>query len=217
MTPNFRQMVKNLIPQVLLVTRLNQGANNSNSLLLTFDDGPDPEITPKVLSLLNEYDARAVFFVVGHRIKNGPHLLSAIHESGHELGNHTYIHLNQGEPDFFVYWRDLKRCQNLIQQYTGKLPVLFRPPSGRISPKSLLASRLVGLRAVNWSLGVKDWQCRSMTEAKAAANKIIQSAKPRDIILLHDDNPYVVDILQFVLPYFKSEGFDLASGREYLI
>ena len=56
-----------------------------------------------------------------------------------------------------------------------------------------------------------------MAEAKAAANKIIQHAKPRDIILLHDDNPYVIDILQIVLPYFQSEGFDHASGRDYLI
>jgi len=217
MTPTFRQNFKNLIPQILLATRLKQGANNSNSLLLTFDDGPDPAVTPKVLSLLKEYDARAVFFIVGRRIEKSPHLLSTIKKEGHELGNHTYIHLNQGEPGFLEYWRDIRQCQNLIQHHCGYRPKLFRAPSGHISPTSLMVSHLAGLRPVNWSVGVKDWKCRSKTDAQKAAIKIIKNAKFRDIILLHDDNPYVVDILKIVLPYFQAKGFDLTSGYDYLI
>ena len=212
----FRQMIKSLIPQMLLITRLSRNAGQNNSLLLTFDDGPDPDVTPKVLSLLKRFDARAVFFTVGRRIEKCPHLLAAIKNDGHELGNHTYIHLNQREPGFLQYWQDLRRCQDLIQHHCGYSPKLFRAPSGHISPTSLIASRLAGLRSVNWSLGVKDWQCRSKSDAHKAADQIIQFVKPRDIVLLHDDNPYVVDILQIVLPFLKSKGFELASGCNYL-
>lgn len=214
MSRSLRDKLKEMLPRNFLIRQLDQRAKDC--VLLTFDDGPHPDVTPGVLSRLEDYKAQAVFFAVGKRIEKAPFLLRKIKERGHEIGNHTYIHSNSKPPWFLAYWKDLLNCQSIIEQYTGERPGLFRPPRGHISPTSLVVPKLVGLKTVNWSLGVKDWRCRTSNEARHAAEKLVHKIKPRDIVLLHDDNPCVLEILDIILPAIHSRGYDLFAGKNFL-
>ena len=206
--------IKNILLSRFLNRQLDRRA--SNCILLTFDDGPHSKITEAVLDRLKAYDARAVFFIVGRRIEKAPHILKRIHEQGHVIGNHTYIHSNDRQPWFLAYWRDVIRCQSLIEEHTRKRPKLFRPPSGRISLSSLLVPMLLRLRTVMWSLEGGDWNCRSPEHARLIGEDLARMIVPKDIVLLHDDNPSVLIILDILLPVLKTRNLDLSSGIEFL-
>lgn len=212
MLGTLRKKSKRLIPQRLLIQRLNPDA--SNCVLLTFDDGPHPEITPAVLERLKTYGARAIFFVVGWRIEKAPHLLRLIQEQGHIIGNHTFIHSNEKQPWFLSYWRDVLRCQSLIEKHTGQRPKLFRPAGGKITPAALIVPWLMGLKTVTWSLDVGDWKCQGPEEAYRCGQDLSRQLSSKDIVLLHDDNPNILIILDSILPMIKSNKLDLFSGLD---
>jgi peptidoglycan/xylan/chitin deacetylase (PgdA/CDA1 family) len=205
-----RELIKKLIPESLL--RRDLGGAAGNRILLTFDDGPDPQVTPAVLTRLQAYGARAIFFVVGRRVAQAPDTLKLIREAGHRIGNHSYDHVNSGDPWFGDYLADLKRCQAIVRQAVGEPPSLFRPPKGHLSFTSLIAPRLIGLSTINWSMNVRDWSCRTEEQARTAAISLADGTRPGDIVLLHDDNRFVLPILDFVLPRFVAQGFDLRSA-----
>ena len=206
--------MKGLIPQAFLVQKLS--SKGSNCVLLTFDDGPDPEITPAVLKKLETYGARAIFFIPGRRIERAPYLLKIIREQGHLIGNHTYIHSNGNQAWFLEYWRDLVRCQETIEHYTGERPTLFRPAGGRISFTTLMVPRLMGLRTVTWSLEAEDWRCKSIEQAREAAKQLIRKVRSGDVVELHDDNRYVLEILDLILPAIQHPRHDLTQGIGFL-
>lgn len=209
-----RQRFKDAIIQSFYVNKLMYG--RTNSIVLTFDDGPDPVITQQVLDLLSEYDARAVFFIVGSRIHRAPHLLKQILELGHIIGNHTYLHSNNAQPGFFDYQRDLVKCQSLIEAYAGQKPTLFRPPGGRISFSSLLIPRLLKLETVLWSLDSQDWASYNDNHASQISEHLLGRLVPGDIVLLHDDNPNTPLVLERILPSIRNRKLDLRHGIDLL-
>lgn len=196
---------KSLLAACGVRERLSEGSG----LLLTFDDGPDPEVTPAVLDLLAKYDARAVFFVVGNRIPRAPHMLSRILAEGHVIGNHTYLHPLDRIPSLAEYCRDVKKCQVVLESLTGRRPQLFRPPLGAVTLSSLLAPRLCGLRTLLWSIDVDDWKLRREEDAVQAGHRLADATDPGDIVLLHDDNPCVVSVLETALPQLRERQLDL--------
>jgi peptidoglycan/xylan/chitin deacetylase (PgdA/CDA1 family) len=103
-----------------------------------------------------------------------------------------------------------------IEQFTGVQPKLFRPPGGRVSVRSILVPQILGLKTITWSVDVQDWKCRTELEAEQAADKIIKFTKSEDIILLHDDNPHIIKILDFILPAFREQEFNLYSGLNFI-
>lgn len=209
-----RKTIKRLLPSNVLGQRVLR--SSSNCILLTFDDGPHPELTPLVLKRLEANGASAIFFTIGRRIESAPYLLKLIRNYGHLIGNHTYIHSNSNQPPFFEYKRDLMRCQALIERHAGMKPKLFRPPGGRISLASILVPKLLGLKTIMWSLEGRDWDCRTLEEAKIIAEYLVQNIQPGDIVLLHDDNPNILVILDILLPFLKSRKFNLHSGIEFM-
>jgi peptidoglycan/xylan/chitin deacetylase (PgdA/CDA1 family) len=184
---------------------------DEQGLLLTFDDGPDPRVTPAVLDLLAEYRARAVFFVVGNRIPKAPYLLRRILDEGHSIGNHTYFHPLNGIPRLREYYRDVRQCQTVLEAHTGVRPSLFRPPLGALTVASLIAPRMAGLRTMLWSVDVGDWGLRNHLDAPRAGERLAQAANPGDIVLLHDDNACVVTLLQVALPALRQRQLQLAG------
>jgi peptidoglycan/xylan/chitin deacetylase (PgdA/CDA1 family) len=218
--PAWKEAVKALLPRALVVRRLRRRARGC--VLLTFDDGPHPEVTPAVLELLEAYGARAVFFVIGRRLKAAPGLASEILRRGHLLGNHSYLHrrsyVRAGPPQVGLgaYYRDLRRCQERIERLAGRRPRLFRPPGGRLTLKTLLAPRLLGLQCVTWSQDVRDWSFRDAAEAAEGAATLLRRVAPRDILLLHDAGRLVLPLLEILLPGLRARGYDLASGIHHL-
>ena len=203
-----------MMPRALLTRQLDRSAGDC--VVLTFDDGPHPEVTPEVLDRLDAHEARAVFFIVGRRAERAPHLLEAIQDRGHLLGNHTYLHSNGRQTRFSNYYHDLQKCQLLIEKHAGKKPKLFRPALGTISLTTLITPKLLDLKTISWSVEAKDWKCRTPEEALFAAQSLIYQLGPRDIILLHDDNPLVLQILDIILPTIKNRRYDICSGIHYL-
>jgi len=185
---------------------------DTRSVLLTFDDGPHPEITPIVLERLRTFQARAVFFVVGSRIERARGLLPEILAQGHIIGNHSFEHRLERDPGLISYVADVRRCQALLTSLTGVTPGLFRAPMGRNTGGALLTPRVLGLRQILWSVDSRDWELRAEKEAVMCGEKLCGTVRGGDIVLLHDDNRWTVKVLDILLPSLSSRGFDLQHG-----
>jgi peptidoglycan/xylan/chitin deacetylase (PgdA/CDA1 family) len=210
MAPTLRSRIKSLLSSGLVQRRL--CALAAGSVLLTFDDGPHPDITPAVLERLKRHRARAVFFVVGQRIARAPHLLRRIEHEGHLLGNHSFLHMRAKSLGFWGYRHDVSCCQTAIAKQMGSVPALFRPPFGELSPTTMLVARSLGLSPILWSLDTNDWRCRTSQDAEAVAERMLRVVQGREIMLLHDDHPGVLTILDRVLPVLQERGLDVEQG-----
>jgi peptidoglycan/xylan/chitin deacetylase (PgdA/CDA1 family) len=169
-------------------------------VLLTFDDGPHPEHTPAVLHRLERYGRRAAFFLVGNRATD-PALVRRVAAAGHVVGNHTFSHAATSWRDIAVPLADVGRCQDRVPGASA-----FRPPFGRLTPGLWLAARRHRLRVMNWSLDSGDWRCRDGADAAACAAGVLTLVRPGDVILFHDDHPWIGPVLDAVLPALAARG-----------
>ncbi len=152
---------------------------------LTFDDGPSPDTTPRVLDALRARGQRATFFVIGRKAEAHPELLRAMAEDGHAIAVHGYDH-----DRLYAFWRpslveaDIKRCITIVHGATGVAPVLFRPPVGQASPRTFVGARDAGVEIVGWSLRALDG-LRS-AQASVVAERVKRGLAPGAIVLMHD-------------------------------
>lgn len=187
-----RQLLKSafdaVLPTSLLMThgprRISEG--QPTEIALTFDDGPHPEHTPRLLDRLAEFGARGTFFVVGERAEQYPELVRRIADEGHELGNHTWTHSEPSQTSAARFLDEVSRTQRLIQDLTGRDCQLTRPPKG-----SLTIGKAVGLwrqqqTIVLWNIDPKDF---AMLD-EAEMSRWLSDYRPQagDIVLLHDNH-----------------------------
>ncbi|OED38094.1 hypothetical protein AB833_20585 [Chromatiales bacterium (ex Bugula neritina AB1)] len=182
-----------------------------NPVLLTFDDGPDPIVTGKVLNLLDEYNAKAVFFVVGDRIGKAPYMLTEVLQRGHIIGNHSHCHWLDKPPGLTEYLADLKQCQSRIYDVCGYTPTLYRPPLGAITVAAILAARRLNFELCKWSLDTNDWRMRDDHSAHNRGLEAAGEIQPCDILLMHDNNRHTPVLLQAMLSKMQESDFDLTS------
>jgi peptidoglycan/xylan/chitin deacetylase (PgdA/CDA1 family) len=159
-----------------------------DGVALTFDDGPDPRITPVVLDLLARAQATATFFLVGEQVERFGDLAADIAAVGHEIGLHGYCHL----PTLLRTPRgldaDLDRAEAVIAAATGRRPVLYRPPFGVFSTTALLTARRRGWTPLLWSRWGREWERGA--GAETVARRVTASLTAGDIVLLHDASYY---------------------------
>ncbi|GIX05403.1 MAG: hypothetical protein KatS3mg114_1272 [Planctomycetaceae bacterium] len=153
---------------------------------LTFDDGPHPEFTPRVLSLLQRWEQRATFFVVGERVERYPELVRAVVAAGHELGNHTYHHTVAGELPLNEWLDEVDRTQRVLRDLVGYAPRWFRPPKGKLTARGLLGLWRRGLSVVLWSADPRDYLYHDRQTLQTAAPCVWDAG---EIVLLHDHQP----------------------------
>ena len=134
---------------------------------------------------------------------------------GHIIGNHTYNHPNRVIASPEQYRRELIHCQEVIQNRTGQIPKLVRPPLG-ISLATMQAAIALKKRTVLWSIEGGEWGIYKNENAVNISSRLITSLQPRDILLLHDDNNKVIQILDAILPPLLRRKIDLTSGANYL-
>jgi len=161
------------------------GPRGRPQIALTFDDGPDPAVTPRVLDLLRNHGARATFFLIGRHAEAHPALVRRILAEGHELGNHSYGHsrLLNCFPTASLQ-REIERGETALRRVAGTSgPALYRPPVGLKSPWLARVQRRLNLRVVTWSLHARDTGRRNPA---AIAARVVRRARPGDIVLLHD-------------------------------
>jgi peptidoglycan/xylan/chitin deacetylase (PgdA/CDA1 family) len=169
----------------MFVDVLSRGPRDARGVALTFDDGPSPEHTPRVLALLDEAGVKATFFVIGHKAKAHPALIKRIADEGHALGVHGYAHdrlFSLRTPD--VVRADLARAIEAIEAATGQVPTLFRPPVGHTSPRMASALKSFDLRVIGWSARGLDGLRGA--RAERVARRIVPRLRDGAIVLLHD-------------------------------
>ncbi len=181
----------------LFFPAISHGPRAGHNVVLTFDDGPDPETTPALLDLLDTEGVKACFFVIGEKARQNPDLVQRILERGHEIGNHSGTHdpllmLRTGKR----LAREIDACQEVLGDL-GVKPLCFRPPAGIVNPKlgPLLAQR--GMTCVLFSLRPADFGNRRI---RGLAKRVLSRVRPGDIMLLHDRRP--------AMPYTKDEWLD---------
>jgi len=161
-------------------------------IYLTFDDGPDPDITPQLLDHLGHASVRAAFFLTGRQVERHPDIARRIIREGHILGSHGYDHrpLTFASPG--RAGADLDRADAAIRQATGFCPFLYRPPYGRIGPGVYRAARLRERRIVLWRYAPGDWKPLGR---ELLAARLLRNVGPGDIVLLHDRGAGVGDLI----------------------
>jgi peptidoglycan-N-acetylglucosamine deacetylase len=180
---------------------------------LTFDDGPDPEVTPRLLSLLDRYKVPATFFVLGKYVRQHSGLTREICARKHQIGNHSYAH-----PSLLFMTRpqirdELNRCEDAIVSATGKHTDCVRPPFGFRGPHFDTVARQAGFsRTVMWSVNAHDWNA----QPAASVGRRLQKVGQGDIVLLHDgdhrtpgaDRSHMLQALEYWLPRWKDSGLE---------
>ncbi len=175
-----------LVPQLEMYGDvLWRGEPGNNTVALTFDDGPHPKTTRKVLEILAQGGHRATFFVVGRKARQYPEVMREIHAAGHAIGLHGYAHdrLYSLKPPSYVV-SDIERTQQAIEEACGVRPTLFRPPVGYVSSRTAVGARNAGVTLVGWSArGIDGF-------AATSPQRVVQRIEPRlkdgAIVLLHD-------------------------------
>ena len=177
-------------------------------LALTFDDGPSPSITPKVLKTLREHHAHATFFVLGRSVKRWPQLVRQAAQEGHAIGNHSYSHPSSTSAAEAVL--QLQQTAALIEQATGQKPHLFRPPYGITKGNLCQTALQQGYTAVLWTISSAD--SRPIGSAVIARN-IIHTPNPGDIVLMHDAETHAATAaaLPQILDELSAAGFEFVT------
>lgn len=175
--------------------------NNRKEVYITFDDGPTPQITDWVLNQLEQYNAKATFFLIGKNVAEHPEIFQQLKHSPHRLGNHTYNHLNGWKNNTEDY---LNNFDQFEKQYATNL---FRPPYGKIK-KAQLNSIIPTHRIIMWDIITYDFDKNLSPEQ--CFNNVVKYVRPGSIIVFHDSVkawPRLQEALPQTLKYLKKEGY----------
>ena len=201
--------------------------NSPRKLAITFDDGPNPSITPKLLDLLDGHNAKATFFLIGRYIRECPELVTEISARGHVVGNHTESHPN-------LFWKrsaeiriELRLTHSAIRNALGAPPLWFRPPFGLRNPWLAAEARELNMRVVMWTLLPGDWRApsaewlirRMQPIADRARRALKRASGAGEILCLHDGSHHEQDAdrtrtlaaLEYWLPRWRDLGLEFVT------
>ena len=173
-----------------------------NSVYLTYDDGPHPDNTESILSILKESQVKATFFMLGYAMDKYPHLVEQVIEQGHTLGYHSYKHISLKKRSFTEVKEDLQQMERLSKRYNYPIK-LYRPPFGDLTATSFLWFILKGKKIVMWSLDSRD-SFDPFEQVKK--NVAPQELSNGEIILFHDDYEQAAELLKITLNAYRQHG-----------
>jgi peptidoglycan/xylan/chitin deacetylase (PgdA/CDA1 family) len=187
---------------------------SDNSIAITFDDGPHPQLTPKLLDLLKERGIKATFYVIGKNVEAYPEIAKRIVDEGHEIGNHTWNHPALSKLGAAKVKSEMDRTTEIIVKTTGVTPATMRPPYG--ATNATLNKRLdeeFGMKVIMWSVDPQDWKYRN---ADRVASQLIENTKSGGILLAHDIHASTVAAMPRTLDTLTSKGFKFVTVTELL-
>ena len=178
---------------------------NKKSIALSFDDGPDENVTPEILRVLKEQNAKVVFFVKGANAEKYPDIIQKIVEDGHIIGNHTFSHSsNVAFLNRKKITKEIEQTNKLISCFTGQSPRFFRPPFGVLNPIIASVAEKFEMITIGWSI-------RSFDGGNRSKELIISNLKSKinggAIILFHDTNPGTVNVIKEFLDYLAQTDY----------
>ncbi|MEO7760988.1 MAG: polysaccharide deacetylase family protein [Casimicrobiaceae bacterium] len=203
-------------------TRLPDEAARRNEIAITIDDGPDPVVTPKVLDLLDRYQACATFFCVGRKVGDFPELCRDIVRRGHAIENHTANHRwTFSLLGLHGIQRELEAAQSAIIVTTGEAPRFFRAPAGFRNPLLEAVLCKIGLRLASWTR--RGFDTRELN-ADTVLHRLLDGLAPGDILLVHDGNaartrggdPVILEVLPKLLEAVQAAGLRPVTLRSLL-
>jgi peptidoglycan/xylan/chitin deacetylase (PgdA/CDA1 family) len=207
------------LPHLLTPACVWRGPGHTRRLALTFDDGPDPEWTPRVLERLAAGGVRATFFVVGERAERAPDLVRRMAAEGHEVGNHSWSHRSLWLCGPRATADEIARAHDCITALAGTPPRHFRPPWGMVNAAMFSAVRRVGERCVFWSIQPEG---QRPAPADRQVGYVLRRAHPGAIVDLHDAEGTpgapgrLLDALPALLTGLRERGYDFATVGELL-
>ena len=186
-------------------------ATSKKQIALTFDDGPHPTLTPRILEILKKYNIPATFFMVGQNVLNYPEAARAVIEAGHEVGNHTFSHphiSNLGEKAIFD---EIGKCEDALEELCEYRPHLLRTPQGVLTPSLEKCLKDDDYILILWSLDTRDWEHKSTAHL---TRTVLENVQAGDIILMHDfigHNSKTPEALEEIIPILLSEGYEFVT------
>lgn len=185
-------------------------------IALTFDDGPHPVKTPKILALLEKHGVRATFFVVGTNAEYYPEIVAKEAAGGHEIANHSYTHPRLSKLTEAEIKDEIRKSDEAIKKAAGISPKLFRPPEGAYSEEIVNIASALGKETIIWTVDTLDW-------AKSPRDTIVENVKENvtfgSIILFHDctrDGTFTLEALEILIPYLKAQGYEFVTVSELI-
>lgn len=190
--------------------------NNQMKIAITFDDGPHPVNTKKILDVLDKYNVKSTFFVIGVNAKNYPSSLREIVERGHEIGNHTYSHSVLKSMSEDRIKKEITDTEDTLNGICNLTPELLRPPCGLYDGSLINVAKKLDYKIVLWTIDTNDWAHNSVDNI---VKEILKSVKSGDIILFHD---YITgknntpEALEIIIPRLQKMGFNIVTVSELL-
>jgi peptidoglycan/xylan/chitin deacetylase (PgdA/CDA1 family) len=178
-------------------------------LSLTFDDGPHPEYTPRILDILKTYGVRATFFVLGQNVKQHPEIVRRMVREGHQVANHSYTHPSFVKVRQTTLDKQIEDTNKIIEEVAGVLPTSVRPPYGALNDRvigSILDKH--GLNIIMWSVDPQDWRRPGID---VVVQRVMDGAKPGSVILLHDIHKQTAQALPSILTGLLAKGYQFAT------
>lgn len=191
---------------------------NKNSVLLSFDDGPNEEYTNKLLNLLKRYNIKATFFVIASEAQKHPEVIERIVKEGHSLGLHSLEHKSASLKGYLYTKYDFEKSMKIIKTF-GYDIIYYRPPWGEINLFTLYYLKKYNLKLVLWSVMVGDWS--KYTSVYDITNRILKRVRGGDIICLHDGRGSncaplrTIESLETVIPCLLENGFEFININEF--
>jgi peptidoglycan/xylan/chitin deacetylase (PgdA/CDA1 family) len=186
------------------------------AVYLTFDDGPIPEVTPKVLEILDRYGVKATFFMVGENIDKHPEVFEQVVKAGHSFGNHTYNHMKGWHVSTARYidnvrqWENAYNRQSIVNRQSSNRK-LFRPPYGRTWVWQRKAVQKLGYEIYLWDVLTRDYEATRTPEQML--RQIKREVRPGSIINFHDSlksNERMLAVLPQVIEFLQTENYEIS-------
>lgn len=191
--------------------KLTRGNPAVKAVALTFDDGPHPEFTPKLLAALDRCQVKATFFVVGKMAQKHPELVREERAAGHEIGNHTFHHVNIARLTGDRVTSEWEECEQAVKAITGERMKYCRPPGGRYDRESVTAAGELGLTTVLWTDNSADYLSRS---ERRIERRVLARVSNGGIILMHDGVQQTIDALPQIIQDLRRRGYRFVTLSE---
>ena len=184
--------------------------DNHKRVALTFDDGPHPKVTEQILDILDEFDAKATFFMLGKNIEQYPEIVKDIYARGHEIGNHSWSHPVLTKLSLKEAKKEYNETEQILIDTIGENSTVFRAPYGAINDN---IKAFVPTNSVSWSLDTLDWKYKNASKTFATLKAHMHN---NAIILMHDIHQPTADSLRTTLKYLQSQGYEFLTTSEIL-
>ena len=179
----------------------------------TFDDGPHPNVTPRILQTLKEYNIKSTFFMLGNQVEKYPDIAKQVADNGHEIGNHTYNHPNLRKLSNEEMMEEIRSTNEIITLTTGEEPTLLRPPYGIYTNEVLNYATTNGYSTILWSVDSLDWKSK---DASAINSVVTQHTTNGSIVLMHDIYAETADALPQLIQSLQMNGYEFITVSELL-